>query len=173
MRVLRAFVRFSITIGLVGLSVAQDVKPVESPPFTVVISTPNTVAKAGSEVKLKIVMKNVSDHEIHYGLAATGDETDLQGGFRIDVRDAEGEPVRESAWGQKVHGTDTNRKPFMGSVFGGPIPLKPGQTFEIKRMIAKEYELNRPGRYTIQAERTDPKSNLVVKSNVIRITVIP
>jgi hypothetical protein len=39
--------------------------------------------------------------------------------------------------------------------------------------LSKEYDLSKPGRYTIQARRTDTYSECVVESNVLTITLVP
>jgi hypothetical protein len=142
-------------------------------PFSLTISTPQSTVKAGTEVKVNITMMNITNHEIYYVAPITGRETDLQSGFRTDVRDSQGKPAIETTWGLKVHGTDPHRRPFSGSVVSWPISLKPGQVFEKELTISKEYNLNEPGKYTIQVDRSDTQSDVVIKSNVITVTVTP
>lgn len=39
--------------------------------------------------------------------------------------------------------------------------------------LSKEYDLNKPGKYTVQASRLEADGKTDVKSNVIALTVTP
>jgi hypothetical protein len=161
-------------LGVVGVSPAQLAQPL----YTITISTPESVIKVGSEVRLDVTTKNVSNQTI-YMFFSTAPGRDPE----IHLRDSKGNPVLETPYGQKVHGTDPNRRPFSGSVFGYQETLKPGETFEEKLNLSEEYDLSKPGEYTIQVRRHDvlseddlkSKSRTVafVKSNTITITITP
>ncbi len=57
------------------------------------------------------------------------------------------------------------------SVFS--FAIKPGSGFREDANLREEFELQKPGKYTVQAERPDPYSNgLLVKSNTIMIALV-
>jgi len=164
--------------ALAGNSTAQITQPNESS-YTINIAALPSVVKAGSEVKLSIIVKNISD-QIIYHVVTTG-----KPGRNLDIaiRDSKGDPVQETPHGRKVHGTDPNRQPWSGSVFTGRYPLKPGETFKETINLSQEYDLSQPGTYSVQVLRSDliterdikAKSNAVaaVKSSTITLTVTP
>jgi hypothetical protein len=54
--------------------------------------------------------------------------------------------------------------------------LVPRGTLSYSMDISKQYDLSKPGRYTVQVTRSvsdDPPSNDVVESNEITVTVVP
>jgi len=137
------------------------------------------VVRTGSEVKLGIATKNISDQTI-YHIVLTGKPGRY---LDIAIRDSKGNPVQETPHGRKVHGTELNRQPWSGSVFTGRYPIKPGETFEETINLSQEYDLSQPGTYSIQVLRSDVitehdiKTKLntvaVAKSNMIALTVTP
>jgi hypothetical protein len=171
MRVLRGLILFLPVFGLISVATAQVVQ-VEQPSCSISISTPESPIKAGLEVKLDITTKNVSDRTIYLVYSTVPGRN-----MRIDVRDSEGNPVSETPYGLKVHGTDPKRVPFSGTMFSTRVPVKPGETYEEKLVLSKEYDMSRPGRYSIRVQRSDVlnDTNTVtfVKSNTITVIVTP
>lgn len=155
-----------LTLG--ALASAQVQEPIAIPPFTITISTPQSTVKLHSAVTLIITMVNASDHDIYYDVGSGAGVSERI--FRTVVIDCDGNPAQETAYGMKVHGTEPNQ--HGGSAFGGRFPVKPGGTVKEEVVLSKEFNLDKPGQYTIQAEHTDPESRVSVKSNVITVTVI-
>jgi hypothetical protein len=155
--------------------------PITEPAFfSVTISTPGSEVKIGSTVELTITTKNISAQNIYHGFVAGGPPGRS---VDIDLRDSGGNPVLETPYGRKAHGKD--RKPWSGSSFVERVLVKPGETFDEKVDLSKEYDLSRAGTYTIQVQRSDLVSNEqlkshakmgignTVKSNTITITMTP
>jgi hypothetical protein len=133
------------------------------PPFTITISTPESVVEAGSDVKINITMTNTSDRDVFYG---SGTEPVVE----IRVLDSDGKSVAETPEGMKIHDTEPNRQPQSGSY--GRLFLKPGTALSWDRIVSNEFDMNRPRNYTILAQRKDTSSGTVVMSAPITVTVI-
>jgi len=56
-------------------------------------------------------------------------------------------------------------------VFSERTLLKPGDKTQDGRSLSEEYDLNKPGKYTVQASQFDWKSRQTVLSNVITINI--
>jgi hypothetical protein len=163
MRILTAFVLLLAVIPLASKTTAQVAS--EKPPFTITISTPQATVKAGLDVKVEATMTNTSDQDVSYAVGVGPI-------INVDVRDAEGKPVSETPEGRKIHGTDRRDGPG-GVLTVIRIPLKPGKTLAGESILSKEYDLSKPGKYTVQAHRFDGVSMTMVKSNTITLTVTP
>ena len=167
-------------------------------PFSISISSANTVFKAASEVRIRLVFKNTSDHEIPY-VRGIGTGVEPHGEFftDVEVRDAKGELTPETRYQRLLRGKDDistkaatrERSASAQATSGPPEPrptfrgsfagymLKPGESREEDIVVSKLYDLSRPGRYAISASRrlselaTDPNSKVVAKSNTLIITI--
>jgi hypothetical protein len=168
-------------------------------PFSITITAAQSLFMAGSEVTIRLVFKNTSDHEVPY-TRGLGTGVEAHGEFFTDVavRDASGELVPETKYHRVLRGKDDTsasqaspektgevpatsgppkpRLRFRGSFTG--VMLKPGEFREEDIVVSKLYDLSQPGQYTISASRrlsdvsTDPQSKLVAKSNTLKITII-
>jgi hypothetical protein len=149
-----------LATAFVSMSIAE-VKPSAKPAFSISISVESDVVKTGSPVLVKIAKINVSDHDIPFAVGGSKRHV-----ITFDVRDSDGKSVSETSNGIKAHG----KGPFVGSVFSAKQKSGVVQKQEID--ISTEYKLNKPGKYTIQAQERDFDSQTIVKSNRITITVI-
>jgi hypothetical protein len=172
MKILLKIAYLAALCGCLDLAVAQNSQP-QQVPVTLTLSSPQSTMHAGSEVKLDITLTNVSQKDFDEYLISTNRPRDIEGGYKVDVRDSENKPVKETDHGMKVHGTDPNEKPFSGSVFSGHMVIKPGGTAHRTRILSQEFDLSKPGHYTVQAERRDRLTNILVKSNKLEITLLP
>jgi hypothetical protein len=164
MKILIRVASLSMLFLLPGLSFAQSASPVE-PWFSVMISTPEAIATAGSDVNLKVKFTNDTGKDLHFAVGGPG-----RGGpaFDINVRDSQGNAVPETSYGLRMHGRDP--RPWSGSVFRATSHS--GQTVEINLILSKEYDLSKPGKYTVQVQDRRPVVR-PVKSNIVTITVFP
>lgn len=95
-----------------GPAPAQGTEP---QPFSITISTPVESLKAGSEVKLDISLKNLSDKSILLPKNVGDQETDVD--YVIEVRDSTGRSASETERGQMIRGKGT--KHYFGSIRWG------------------------------------------------------
>ena len=168
MRTVSALASLAILLTLPLVCAAQGA-PTSTPAepwFTVSITAPEAVVTVGSDVKLKVVFVNRTDKDIHY--AGAGGSARNGPAFETDIRDSEGKAVSETRQGLKLHGKDPH--PWAGSVFAATA--HPGEKIEEQLLLNDEYDLNKPGKYTIQVRERNPKFE-AVRSNTISITVVP
>jgi hypothetical protein len=155
-------------LGAAGNSQAQAAKSTDL--YSITISTQHSTVKVGSPIVLRIITKNVSDHVINR-ILISGSGTEKLSKFRIDLRDESGNLVKETPYGRTVHGTVPDR-PHGGSMIIGEEPLDPGQTLDQELDLSKEYDLSRPGTYTVRLRRLDFHVK-DINSNAVSITVTP
>ena len=98
--------------------------------------------------------------------ANISDLTGLDPNFLFDVRDAAGNPVPKRPY--------EHPELAIGHALLNRI-VKPGKTLEETAELCRLYDMRRPGDYDVQASRraSETKSDGVVKSNRIRITITP
>jgi hypothetical protein len=136
------------------------------PPFSITISTERPDIKAGSEVYIKIQMKNNSDHEMDCSKAPTNG---WDAAYQYDVRDARGN-LAERILPVPGHPEIKDNSSIW------PCILKLGESTSIDSIVSRRNDMSRPGKYVIQVSRfivSGHKESGVVKSNTITITVAP
>jgi hypothetical protein len=141
--------------GLAATFVGAQVAPHPQVPILVTISVPSPEVKAGSELKLDVVMTNTSNELVLLSMYPWD--------FRIDVRDSAGIAVGETK--------DANDSAARGLGSGSyqATALPPHKVVRWKETLDKKLDLSKPGKYTIQVTRMYGKTE--VKSNTITITV--
>jgi dipeptidyl aminopeptidase/acylaminoacyl peptidase len=134
--------------------------------FSISISAPEDEVQLGSDIRLRIVLKNISDHQITFGHHPGTDYPEFS--YRIEVKNAEGRLVEESGYARAA------REPSRQQSAGYTVEyLPPGGSAVQTAHLVKLVNLSRPGRYTVQVSREDPASNLIIKSNQITLNVVP
>jgi hypothetical protein len=168
----------ALVTSSVAIQGATQVTPAQQPAYIVTVAASPTVVKAGSDVKLTITIKNVSDLTIYHIVNSGKPGRNWQ----ILVLDSQGNSANETSNGRKIHGNDPSQHPWSGSVFSGRYPIKPGETFQQTLDLTSEYDLTKPGIYSIQVLRSDVfteddiktgKLGTAVKSNTITLTLTP
>ena len=151
-----------------ALTAAGAAQTEQRPPFTLTISAAKTSVPVGSPMTLIAEMKNVSDKDIFTGITMTGDRVQLH---HIDIRvlDKDGKPVPETEHGMLIHGRHPRGSTVINHAFS--IPVAPGESTPEDYDLAKEFELTKPGTYSVQAQRLDYASQILVKSNTITFTI--
>jgi len=158
----------SLASGNRSAQVAQPT-PAE-PKITIVIKMAKTVVKFGSDVVAEVEMKNISQEGV--GFVPPGTMSCSTTSFRWDIRDSAGKPVPMTEYGLKANCLDSpGGVPRISAGSSFRDMLDPGKSFRQELALSKEYGLSKPGRYTIQAFRSDGKID--VKSNTITLTVAP
>jgi dipeptidyl aminopeptidase/acylaminoacyl peptidase len=149
-----------------GPGVVEDLpqRAVGSEDFTVAIGTPQDEVKVGSDAKVTIALRNVSNHQIAFAHKPGANNPEFS--YRIEVKDAKGRSVEETAYGREAlqHQQDETR--MVEYVQPGKAAV---QTAHLERLVT----MNRPGRYTVVVFRKDAKSGAVVRSNELTLNVVP
>jgi hypothetical protein len=144
------------------------------PKFSLTIKTAQGTVKVGSDVVVEAEMKNISAEDIFYSALTVRGPGPGPSGFTWEILNSEGKPVPFTEYGLKIN----RPEPELGP--GGYVPaagktvfglLGPNKAIVEKRALSKEYDLSKPGKYTVQASRFDGKTD--VKSNTVTLTVTP
>jgi pimeloyl-ACP methyl ester carboxylesterase len=130
--------------------------------FVITISAPEDEVQVGMDARVVITLKNISDRQVLVGRHSGVDSPEFT--YRIEVRNASGQTVEETAYARGV-------RPESG--INTVDYVQPGGIAVQTAHVAKLVNLRRPGRYTVQVSRRDPKSGVVVKSNEITLSVVP
>jgi hypothetical protein len=149
------------------------------PAFSLSITAPRDSVESGSEIRVKVVLTNTSSNEIH--VPADKSRAAELAGYSFEVRDGENKTPLITRYYWVVSGGKAPKEaiaPDDGKEFvvlggWGEANVKPGKTTEDTADVSKLYDLRKPGKYAIHAERTDGISKTVVKSNTIVVTVTP
>jgi len=167
-----------ILVALVATCAAQSATsapasnpPASSePPFSLAIHPVLDLVKAGSPVKIRMTVTNNTKRPI---ITETWGPNLI---FQFDVRDTKGErPLStrgRALFGVKEPGLGNARVDFPGGSSSGEV-VEPGKTVEIEQVVPDLFDLNQPGKYTVQARRSDGTLNGVVKSNTVTVTIVP
>ena len=139
-------------------------RAVGSEDFTVAIGAPQDEVKAGSDAKVTIALRNVSNHQIAFAHKPGANNPEFS--YRIEVKDATGHPVEETAYGREALQHQQEEARTVEYVQPGKAAL---QTAHLTRLVT----MTRPGRYTVVVFRKDAKSGAVVRSNELTLNVVP
>jgi hypothetical protein len=147
-----------ILAGAAGTASAQTAAP-----FTLRISSPGTVA-LGQPVRVRVLLQNTSDHAIGVSgpnsiLAMDGSELSILG----------------------PSGLELSRKERMWGGSHGMWSIGPGEVWDDVLRVDAFYDLNQPGKYTLQLKRPiaedrsrpDYSKDGFISSNIITLTVSP
>jgi hypothetical protein len=159
-----------LALAIYGVALAQT--PQRS--FTFDISVAQDAFKVGSQIVVKIQLKNTSDHDITRTSLPHWDTEGELIGFRPIVRDAQGKEPPLTKWGR----TALLRPPLddheavlvLNAV--GPVAMHPGEILKTEIRLNALYDLV-PGKYTIQVQYYDDENKEAVKSKTITLTVVP
>src|SRR3974377_1992391 len=103
--------------------------------LAITLTAPQNCVKPNSPMEVRIVLTNASDHDVSYRVVATGRSSRWAG---MAAYDSAGKLLPEKGG------------PFDGSVFSGKASLGAAKSIETRVDIAKEYDLTKPGKYTIE-----------------------
>ena len=138
--------------------------------FSVTLRTPNEPTKSGTELRLRVTITNVSNHDVVFERTpgAIPDETLT---YHVEIRDEHGQAPEKTAF---FHDRNENEGAF-GSYTR--YVLKPGESFDDAIVVTRLYTLAKPGKYRISVARGQralggpPKD--AVRSNEITAVVVP
>ena len=164
MRLTRTFIlTIAVAAAIFGIAKAQDGNV---QPLKVTISAAREEVKVGEEVRIHVVLTNVSEQTITVLRSPSQEQAEEH--YTVRVYDKSGKDATETKYG---HAAGSYR-------FGGSEivkPLAPGETMAEDTILSKQFDLTAPGEYQIQVSRPvseNPKDG-VVQSNKIIITVLP
>ena len=177
-----------MSLGLTGAGAAQD-RQQPKPSLALVITAGISEIKLGSPVQLKLVLTNTSGHDVWLSMSNVNWPVFRNVALRkidIQVRDGDGKPTAETEYGRTIHRRSVE-KPAPSELDpsrplrGGGLPhdvftvLLPERTLTEESDLSKEFDLSKPGKYTVQATAAfaDPDTGLGVHSNTVTFTIAP
>lgn len=109
-------------IGLLiaGSTLAAPVTNRSGEQLSISISTPNSVVRIGSPVRVDILAKNMSDHSIRVSKTVAENRAELD--FQVIVNKRNDGDPEETRWGRKVHGKDPEDAHSGMSIVSGDLP---------------------------------------------------
>jgi hypothetical protein len=148
--------------------------------FTTTISGPAQPVAEGAEVRIHVVLTNVSEQTIFVQSPPGSGQAEAY--YTVQVWDEHGAEAKMTDYGRAARS-----QRFGGSQSLTGVP--PGGKFEQDTLVGKQFDMSAPGDYTIQLSRAfshDPKDGSIlavkglhepidgiVKSNQITVTVVP
>ena len=157
----RLILAICLCIAITGPALCQT-QSAKEPPFSLTLSALTPSAEVGEQIELKIVMKNLTNHDLEY---------------QLEVRNYQDRSNHYDVWnasGKKL-GPMKKKYPQLGDTFEAfpPHIVKPGGTETSGITITLLYDMTHPGTYTIQATRkiSDEANAGVVRSNKITVSV--
>jgi hypothetical protein len=153
----------ALPIASAGLPQSAQPSQGAKPPFSVSISLEQDVVKAGSEVRLDIVLTNTSDENI----VISGWEDQSCEIYEIEIHDSEGKrlPQRNECLPSENPNQTTVCVSASSPVIRTCVPqnqvLKPHGEMKEKILVNELYDLSRPGKYTIQAQRANSPRTVI------------
>lgn len=134
-----------------------DRSKVTLPSFSLEVKADKTTAEIGGKLKVWVTLTNTSEQDIFY------DGFGHNRPFGLEVRDETGELVARTPEGLTAQWAG-------GSEF--PVPIRSGESIRRFARLDKEFKLDRPGNYFVQAVRGISNTNFR-RSNTITITIMP
>jgi hypothetical protein len=145
--------------GLLSLATAQDHA---SSPFSLLLISEQATFVVGSPIMVELTTTNNSGKPLRLGKTNPGTE------YQIEVHDEQGQPIAQTPLYKELQ--------HPGYVLRSTsIVLKPHESSKETFDVARFFELNIPGQYSIQVQRpiSRPLGTGVVKSNTVMVTVGP
>ncbi|HWW99118.1 MAG TPA: S9 family peptidase [Edaphobacter sp.] len=132
--------------------------------FQIAISAPNDEVQVGADAQVVITLSNTSDRQMLFAHRPGMNNPEFS--YRIEVRNAAGREVEETAYGREARQRQQTEGRTVDYVQPGGSTA---QTAHLERLV----NLSRPGRYTVRVSRIDPATRAVVRSNEITLNVVP
>ena len=160
----------------------QDV-PRSKPSFAIEVGAERAEFNPGASVPVKLTMTNTSDHDLRFSVMVVQCRPLINvpvtvRQVQVQLYDGEGNPVPLTVYGKVVQGrsgagreqSGVDREHGVGCGGGGTLGiLKPGESRIEEADLSKEFDIKKPGMYTIHAQRFDRESKTVVKSKAITL----
>jgi hypothetical protein len=154
-----------VAIQAIAQSAARDSQKAF---FTMRINLKDGTVKPGSEVQVMVELTNTSAGNISLWRSRTGPSP-----YTIRVVDPAGKALatRDAIRNGKAGLGSDNKPPRAVVGTGSSVTIAPDETKKDAVSIEDQFDLSQPGAYEIQFERIDPSTKLVVKSNIVTLTI--
>lgn len=171
MRILSRLLLFvTVAICTIAAQPANSDRPQQPAPFTIEISAQQNT-HVGAPLQLHVKITNASKKNI----ILSQDMTKKAEFFNtIYVRDAGGIELVKTDRHRAFRMEPLSTAQPTGFTFNDfAVQLQPGEAIQDETDIRTLYEIDQPGKYTIQVQRVDNETKTTVKSNTITVTIVP
>jgi hypothetical protein len=163
----RIFLAILVLIGThVGAARSAQEAQKAIPALSIVASATEDVVRAGSQVTLKVSVKNELTETL---VEPTDGMNRPERNYAIKITDDHGNVPPLTNYGRALIKHE-------GVIIDRCCPsmiLQPGETRNEDVVVTSLFDLSKPGKYTIQLERFDNSIKAGVKSNAVAVTVTP
>jgi hypothetical protein len=166
-------IRLGVLLGFCAvarLSGAQDA--LERPSFSIVLTGPQLEVKVGKPVAVRVTITNTSNQYLPNAVIPnTATQSKTRRSIELRVYDGNGKAIAESTRGRRSRGQEPDQSVGVLTVLS--FPIAPGQAIQETADLFEEFDVKTPGQYVVVAERFDPRTKQVIKSNTISVRVVP
>lgn len=176
-----------MTVLLVASGHAWQNEPLPKPSFSVAITTGAGEFKLGAAIPINLILTNTSGSDLRYSVKTIYcpppvDIGVAQRQVQVMLYDEDKNLVPLTQYGALIQGKtgpvalppEAVSRKGVGCGGGGTRgELKPGESKVEQADLNKDFDLKKPGKYTMRAQRLDDNSKTLVKSDVITITLLP
>jgi hypothetical protein len=140
-----------------------------APSFSILISSPDAVVPIGWEIPIKVVLKNLSGHELRLAIwEGNAPYGQLLDEFGSGIEVFEGAQVTTIP--PKIASTTHRNDSPAGGLH--VVTIRPGDEIQQVRLLGGVYDIGRPGRYRVRVGLLDPLHGFAVYSNEIVVSVV-
>jgi hypothetical protein len=139
--------------------------------ISVTLTSLSNNPKLGSDVKLKVVVTNMTDHQMWLGRAPKNEQGEFLN--RIEVRGENMDMPDKTRYYQMLAGIPLGEVAETSMWAEAGFVAKPGESVSEGVSLSKLFKFTQPGKYMIQAVRQDSETKTLVKSNIVSVTVKP
>ena len=140
--------------------VAVTAIPSADPGIPITISVPSDTVKSGSELQVKVTVRNMSKQDLKFSYPSDDPLTCM-----VAVHNAKGELVSDTPAGARLKSAHAEWKAQPAS-----YTLNPGETQTRQCDVSHLYDMTAPGKYSLEVQQVDGRR---VQSNVVTVTVLP
>lgn len=169
MRAFMSAIRY-LAVAMCVVSCAAAVKSSSRSSFKITINTAQEVFKQAAKIRVDILLKNTSDKEMTVWRDADN-EVGESAGYDIQVFYEKSGVAPETKYHRVLRNEESPTVPLLTSAIARIVA--PGETAKDAMIVNKFYDMRKPGKYRILVQLADPATKIIVKSNVITITVTP
>jgi hypothetical protein len=160
--------------------------PQQKESVAVAINVARVEFRPGVPALVKLTMTNTSDRDIRLNVMVVQcrpliNEYVTVRQMQLHLYDSEGNLMPLTLYGKVVQGgpepdekqSRNNREAGVSCGGGGTLGiLKPGESLTEEADLNKEFEIKKPGKYTVRAQRVDQESKAVVMSAAVPVTLV-
>lgn len=173
----RALILISMLLVLTQAGISQD-EPRSRASFALAVSADRVEFQPGMPIPLKLTITNTSVSDFHYSVAVVSCAPIINEWVKVRQVQIQLDDINRNQVPLSVYGSVAQRRPRaegeQGFGCGGRSAtevLKPGESLTEEVDLSKEFDIKKPGKYTVRAERFDEKAKAMVKAEPVTLVI--